>query len=212
MLFRSGRFGFSALTIDSLGNSYVAALSWGSGPIVGYATIKYNASGVQQWVQTYYGPGDTAMVFSIAVDGSANVYVTGSSDGIGTGYDYATIKYSQSIGIQNISSEIPSTYSLSQNYPNPFNPVTKIKFSLPNPSEGGAQDVRLIVYDILGREITSLIPPLRGGQEGLSPGTYEVDWNGSSYASGVYFYRLIVRQAGSSTGDYNETRKMVLVK
>ncbi len=189
-----GRFGFSALTIDSLGNSYVAALSWGNGTIVGYGTIKYNASGVQQWVQTYYGPGDTAMVFSIAVDGSANVYVTGSSDGIGTGYDYATIKYSQSIGIQNISSEIPSTYSLSQNYPNPFNPSTNIKFELPK-----SNYVTLKIYDALGREIETLV------NEKLAPGTYEVDWNGSNYPSGVYFYRLM-------TDNFNETKKMLMIK
>ncbi len=87
---------------------------------------------------------------------------------------------------------IPQSPSLSQNYPNPFNPVTRIKFSLPNPSKGGAwKNVRLIVYDILGREIATLIPPLGGGQEGLKPGSYEVTWDGSRYASGVYFYKLV---------------------
>ncbi len=62
--------------------------------------------------------------------------------------------------------KVPVNYSLSQNYPNPFNPVTKIKFSLPSPSKGG---VKLIVFDVLGREIANLIPPLWGGQVGLSP-------------------------------------------
>jgi photosystem II stability/assembly factor-like uncharacterized protein len=109
------------------------------------------------------------------------------------------------IGISKISNEIAYDFSLSQNYPNPFNPVTKIKFSLPNPSEGGAIFVRLVVYDLLGREIANLIPPLLGGQEGLKPGSYEGEWDGSNFTSGVYFYRLV-------TADYSETKKMILLK
>jgi hypothetical protein len=66
-------------------------------------------------------------------------------------------------------------------------------------------DVRLVIYDLLGKEITVLVPPLWGGQEGLSPGTYEVEWNASDYPSGIYFYKL-------TTEDYSETRKMVLMK
>ena len=98
--------------------------------------------------------------------------------------------------------EIPESFSLSQNYPNPFNPSTKIEFSLPVPSKGG---VTLTIYDELGRKIADLIPPLRGGQEGLSPGTYSVDWNASNYASGIYFYKLV-------SGEFTETKKMVLIK
>ncbi len=108
-------------------------------------------------------------------------------------------------GFQKISGKIPTIFFLNQNYPNPFNPVTKIKFSIPNPSKGGAWNVRLVIYDILGREVATLIPPLGGGQEGLKPGSYEVTWDGSRYASGVYFYWLI-------TDDFTETRKMVLLK
>jgi len=63
----------------------------------------------------------------------------------------------------------------------------------------------LLVYDILGREVASLIPPLRGGQEGLQSGTYEVEWDASNYASGVYFYRL-------SSGGFVQSRKMMLLK
>jgi hypothetical protein len=115
-------------------------------------------------------------------------------------------------GLQPISTNIPEKFLLYQNYPNPFNPSTKIRFSLPserspsdNPSEGGAMNVKLIIYDILGQEVASLIPPLWGGQEGLLPGTYEVEWDGSDYPSGVYFYKL-------TTFDYSETKKMVLMK
>jgi hypothetical protein len=65
--------------------------------------------------------------------------------------------------------------------------------------------VKLIVYDVLGREIANLIPPLLGGQVGLLPGTYEVEWDGTNYSSGVYYYKLI-------NGDYTEIKKMILVK
>ena len=112
--------------------------------------------------------------------------------------------------VKKISTEVPTSFTLSQNYPNPFNPSTKIKFEIPySPFEGGKGDVKLVIYDVLGKEITNLIPP---GQEGLLPGTYEVEWDASNYPSGVYFYKLTVRQGGSSTGDFSETKRMVMIK
>jgi Secretion system C-terminal sorting domain len=104
------------------------------------------------------------------------------------------------VGIKRISNEIPRNFSLSQNYPNPFNPVTKIKFDIPLDSRlRGNDNVTLRIYDILGREVAVLI------NEELKPGTYEVEWDASTYPSGVYFYKLI-------TQNYSETRKMVLLK
>jgi photosystem II stability/assembly factor-like uncharacterized protein len=98
------------------------------------------------------------------------------------------------IGIQPVSNEIPNKFSLSQNYPNPFNPKSNIKFQI---AKSG--DVKLVIFDVLGREVTTLV------NEKLSPGTYEVTWDGSSYPSGVYFYELI-------TQDYSQTKRMVLIK
>ncbi|RPI17457.1 MAG: T9SS C-terminal target domain-containing protein [Ignavibacteriae bacterium] len=98
------------------------------------------------------------------------------------------------ISVQNLGQEIPEEYSLSQNYPNPFNPKTIINFQLPM-----SNDVKLIVYDVLGKEVAVLV------NEQLKPGTYEVEWNASDYPSGVYFYKL-------TTGDFVETKKMMLVK
>jgi len=192
-----------SITTDSLGNIYLTGYSRGNGTGDDYATIKYNSSGVQQWVQRYNGPGNSHdAAYSIATDNSGNVYVTGYCYGFGTGYDYGTIKYSQSIGIQPTSSEIPKSYSLSQNYPNPFNPVTKIRFSIPlsrGVSADGGRGVLLQVYDILGREITVLV------NEQLKPGTYEVEFDGSNYPSGVYFYTL-------NANEYKESKKMILLK
>ena len=85
-----------AIAVDGSGNVYVTGRSDGSGTAQDYATIKYNSAGQQQWVARYDGPGGNDDVANaIAVDGSGNVYVTGSSYGSGTDRDYATIKYVQ---------------------------------------------------------------------------------------------------------------------
>ena len=104
------------------------------------------------------------------------------------------------IGIHKINSEVPVKYLLQQNYPNPFNPTTKIKFSIPGHQVGQTfLSVHLCIYDILGREVATLV------NDKLSPGSYEVTWDGSNFSSGIYFYRL-------QTNDFTQTNKMVLIK
>ena len=106
--------------------------------------------------------------------------------------------FSQGEGIKKISNSIPESFSLSQNYPNPFNPKTIINFQLSMFSK-----VKLVIYDLLGREINTLV------NEQLKPGTYEVEWSAvggaSEYPSGVYFYTLY-------TEKFTQTKKMVLLK
>lgn len=89
---------------------------------------------------------------------------------------------------------IPKEYNLSQNYPNPFNPVTTIKYDLPNTS-----DVSLIIYDILGRKVKELVNTKQ------QAGRYEIQFNASNLASGVYIYQLIAEK-------YISSRKMILLK
>ena len=89
---------------------------------------------------------------------------------------------------------IPSGFSLDQNYPNPFNPETNIRYQILKNSF-----VSLKIYDLLGRELSSLV------NENQVPGNYSVDWDGTNYPSGVYFYRL-------TTNDFTAEKKMVLVK
>jgi hypothetical protein len=108
------------------------------------------------------------------------------------------------IGINKISNEVPSSFKLEQNYPNPFNPTTKIKFDIATnnpPFNKGGQGglITLKIYDILGREIQTLV------NEKLNPGTYEVTFDGSNLASGIYFYQL-------KSGNFIETKKMLLIK
>ncbi len=92
------------------------------------------------------------------------------------------------------TSTIPDKFKLSQNYPNPFNPNTHLRIEIPE-----LRYVRLTVFDILGREITTLV------NQQLSPGKYEVEFNAENYPSGVYYYRL-------TSGNYSETKKMILLR
>ena len=86
--------GAEAIAVDDSGNVYVTGWSYGSGTEEDYVTIKYYPNGDTAWVRRYNGPGnDGDKAFAIAVDDSGNVYVAGTSDGIGTRSDYATIKY-----------------------------------------------------------------------------------------------------------------------
>ena len=83
-----------SMVVDSFGNVYVTGSSIGMGTSEDYTTIKYNSNGVQQWVQRYNGPGNGSdYVSSMVVDSFGNVYITGSSEGIGSRDDYATLKY-----------------------------------------------------------------------------------------------------------------------
>lgn len=88
----------------------------------------------------------------------------------------------------------PEHFALSQNYPNPFNPTTVIRYRL-----SSAGKVTLRVYDMLGREVATLVNRREG------PGTYDVRFDGSRFASGVYFYRI-------KAGKYRSVRKMLLLK
>ena len=96
--------------------------------------------------------------------------------------------------VKNITTEIPSKYSLGQNYPNPFNPTTVISFQLPVVS-----DVSIKIYDVQGREVQMLV------NERMQAGMYEVSFDGSGLTSGVYFYQM-------RAGKYIETKRMILLK
>ena len=165
--------------------------------IFGFTNVKtksFHYSGLIESNVTY------AMNFGIIARGGIDQWGTGGWTYL-RGCKINGIVYGDTIlsFIKQISSTIPKKYNLYQNFPNPFNPTSKIKFQITKLS-----DVKLMVYDVLGREVATLV------NEQLRPGTYEVDWNArhsgsSSYPSGVYFYRL-------STEDFSAVKKMLLIK
>jgi hypothetical protein len=93
-----------------------------------------------------------------------------------------------------VSISAPKSYELSQNFPNPFNPSTTIRYQIPKPGL-----VTLKVYDILGREVTTLV------NENKIEGSYDFSFNASQYASGVYIYQLRVN-------DFVASKKMIMLK
>ncbi len=119
-----------------------------------------------------------------------------SSDDRSAVEEYLKNKYNITItGIEDSKSEsIPAQFTLYQNYPNPFNPSTTIRYSIPK-----ASFITLKIYDILGRELATLV------NEQKPAGNYQVEFNASSYASGVYLYRI-------EAGGFIATKKLLLLK
>jgi len=103
------------------------------------------------------------------------------------------------VGVSGNNSELPKEFKLYNNYPNPFNPSTKIRFDIPAVGQRHAFDVRLVVYDILGREVVRIID----GE--LQPGRYEIEFDATNLPSGVYFYKLI-------TDSFTDAKKMLMIK
>jgi hypothetical protein len=107
-----------------------------------------------------------------------------------------SINYSNEISL---SVAVPAEFNLSQNYPNPFNPSTIINYSVPQKTT-----VKLVVYDILGKEVRTLVNSERDA------GTYNIKWNGLNnngqpVSTGIYIYRI-------QAGDFVQERKMILMK
>jgi hypothetical protein len=204
----------TCMAIDSLNNVYIttgAADSILYNNISTYFTLRYDSLGSLIWIKRYYeNPYEGSTSKCIAVDVSGNVFVSGlsSSPVIWHNEDMTTIRYSQPLyGIKKIGEIIPLSFKLYQNYPNPFNPITIIKFDITSQPRTPKQEVKLIIYDVLGREIETLV------KQQLNAGTYEVEWDGSNYTSGVYFYRLTTEDPSASSGlRYSETKKMVIIK
>lgn len=98
-------------------------------------------------------------------------------------------------------------FKLKQNYPNPFNPTTTIQYTIPNREktfhsasrQAPVQNVKLKVYDILGREVTTLV------NKQQKPGVYKVTFDAANLSSGIYYYRL-------TSGNFSDVRKMILLK
>jgi uncharacterized delta-60 repeat protein len=166
-----------SLAVDGQGNVYVTGISRGSTTFYDYATIKYNSTGVEQWVQRYNGPGNGSdWAYSLAVDGQGNVYVTGYSAGTSAypyNYDYATIKYVQTQGIEEIEIATPSARNDFVVYPNP----AKTYFTVRLPKTADRSEIK--IFDVNGKIVKS---------EELKGKNNRVSLNGIK--NGVYFVKV----------------------
>ncbi|MBE2226134.1 MAG: T9SS type A sorting domain-containing protein [Ignavibacteria bacterium] len=151
-------------------------------------------------VRNFTGVSDSVLINTTSTAnvplGLYTVTVTGAeTGGPRTHFRTYQIRVGNFVGIQQTGSEVPQVYTLQQNYPNPFNPVTNIKFGLPKGSF-----VTLKVYDMLGKEVASLVNNLN-----LAAGNYTYDFNAVNIPSGIYFYKL-------SASEFSDVKKMTLIK
>jgi hypothetical protein len=96
--------------------------------------------------------------------------------------------------VEYVDTAVPASYALYQNYPNPFNPATSIQYSIPQ-----AEFVTLKIYDILGKEVKTLVHEYR------QPGIYRVSFEGGNLSSGVYLYKV-------TAGPFTNVKRMILVR
>jgi photosystem II stability/assembly factor-like uncharacterized protein len=202
ILVSGGDFEFGAATVRSDNGGitwdYDSLLMFGIGYSFGFRTRAevWMALGFStRWALSKDTGSTWQMIAGPDSAGIWGVYFIDSLHGWAVGSYGAIYKFNPlAIGIKPAGSTIPVAFHLNQNYPNPFNPRTTINFQVPRFS-----NVKLAVYDVLGREVAVLI------NEQLRPGSYEVNWDAGEFASGIYFCRM---EAGTFTG----LIKMVLLK
>jgi len=125
-----------------------------------------------------------------------DVKFSGKRHGVAVGQNASILLYnSDLVGLQNTNSGLPASIELKQNYPNPFNPETIISFSLDKP-----KNVSLKIYDLLGKEVKTLINGM------LKPGEHKVKFDAADIPAGIYFYTL------KTDNEFSQTKKMILVK
>ena len=159
---------------------------------------KYSPSGIRQWSMNFDGDfpqsSSTYGNSGIVVDKNGGfVLVSSPWDGIERFIQISRYVQKNPAVATPLASEVPS-FALEQNYPNPFNPNTTITYALPRSS-----DVRLSVYDILGREVSVLV------NERRDAGVHEVKFDGTNLASGVYMYRI-------QAGGFVQVKRLLLLR
>jgi len=176
--------------VSSQGTSFGGNVFYDSGTA---ATFGVNSRIVNNGGTNYYFRGWTGA--------GANSYTSSDSTGLDSvvtinisNVIIETARWTTTVGINQLSSVLPSSYSLYQNYPNPFNPTTNIKFDI---VKNG--NVKIVVYNSLGKQVSELV------NSSMQPGSYEVNFDATNFASGIYYYRI-------STNDFTNVKKMLLIK
>jgi len=145
-------------------------------------------------LRTVFGNGGTSMSNgSNQIRATVGQTIIGKTNQLDSGFWYQNIDLITSVE-QVTSDLLPDEFQLEQNYPNPFNPSTTIQFALPVETE-----VSLKLYDILGREVASLI------DKELPAGVHKLIFEASGFPSGIYFYRI-------QTEGFVKTKKLTLLK
>jgi hypothetical protein len=193
-------FGFLTAPGDGLRQSCTSiTVAWSRAADPNQNTLTYGIHFFGPGVDTTFATGDTSATFLAGPlqPGSSYILTGTVTDGNNTTASSNSLSFPAASTFTDVhlpEKALPTTYALAQNYPNPFNPTTVVSYQLP-----AVSDVRLVVYDLLGREVAVLL------NERELPGQYEVTFDGARLSSGVYFYRLFA-------GSYAETKKMLAMK
>ena len=148
------------------------------------------------WETDYYGENGYWYLDASdhwTYDGNGNQIMWVERNGSGTAVDSTIYAYEETVGVDDFT-VIPNQYNLSKPYPNPFNPLTVINFSIPK-----TKLVLINVYDIMGREIATII------NKELVQGTHSFKWNANNQSSGIYFIKM-------QSGEFVKTQKVILLK
>ena len=151
----------------------------------GYGAL-YSTNNGDSWEKINSGLPIESLIYSFIVNIDGYI-LAGTSMGIFRSLEPV-------VSIEDITFDMPISFSLGQNYPNPFNPSTTIEFTLPK-----SENVELKVYNILGKEVATLV------SNKLNQGNHTYTFDGMNLASGIYYYQLVA-------GDYREIKKMILIK
>lgn len=187
--------GYYKLTTSASDKFLVWVYFWYNNQVVAgnYGWFEAASSYSKFSVPLLYFTSDTPDSATIWISASQDTAQGAASASIGTVFYVDDLSFSgTATGVEDNTQ--PLSFKLNQNYPNPFNPTTTISYSIPTSSF-----VTLKVYDILGKEVITLV----NGEK--SAGNYRIQFNGSTLASGVYFYRL-------TAGEKTDVKKLLLAK
>lgn len=179
----------------NLGIYSIFFVNTNTGYAVGGTLVVYN--GAQVILKTTNGGTNWFTQQGVPPHGLLNVFFLNPATGWAVGDSGRVIKTTDGgglVGVQPISNKLPGEFILHQNFPNPFNPSTSIRYDL---SKGSL--VKIIIIDVLGRVVKTLV------NDQQKPGAYEVKFDGSEFASGIYYYEM-------ESESFTQTRKMVLIK
>ena len=182
-------------TLNSVGGDflYIVVFASKAGEYIGGGAMQLPAAGTYTELVVNIGYAapetpDTAIIEIVALSAGGLVHP-------GTVFNVDDLAWGAAVtDVPQSPETLPTEFRLEQNYPNPFNPMTVIRYDVP-----AAADLKLAVYDLLGHEVAELV------NEKKAPGSYEVAFDASRLASGMYIYSL---QAGA----FLQTRRMILLK
>lgn len=189
-LFGDGSSNKFRFAVREIGSNSIEVSPWYDVDWIGWKLVTWNLA--EGETGTWIGNGILEPPFRF--DSFQLTYVPGNPVFGEHYFDDVRVATLDPVGVETEDDGIPVSYNIEQNFPNPFNPSTLIRFSIPV-----ASNVKIIVSDILGREITTLV------NDNLNAGNYSVNFYAHNISSGVYFYTII-------TDNFKQSKKMILMK